>query len=342
MSVELVYRDVRYSLGVTTPLKPLPVPGPRFGKWYFQGMVFYRIIHDTLDAGYDFASRTLGEKIKIAITNEMFAARRWYFREDVNEYRVDRFSRIVFWPEDNATWLAYFISLMGLWAWGKFCTSGFGWRDSKANSLLGRLLEFFTNLGFFLRPFSLRPPGVNVYNFILTGGTLLEGAGEWKEYILFHTQDINKSPEWTTYEQDPSRVFKQYLTGHNKDKETFRVVDKGLEGGVGDIEIPNACPGGIAAIEKKYVRRFPDLPFSTTINGYPVTFVEMVFQGPKTFGRTDEDEWYLIEEMKVTGDENDRSKGGSWLDWVVYVDRKDWFGGAYLEPPAVIGWTRQE
>jgi hypothetical protein len=91
------------------------------------------------------------------MTNELYAARRYYYREDTHDYRVDQYSKLSFWPEDmNYGWDVYFFSGMTPRQHELFNTTGFGWRDSKANAILAFIAKMFSKAKEFLWP-SARP-----------------------------------------------------------------------------------------------------------------------------------------------------------------------------------------
>jgi len=141
------------------------------------------------------------------------------------------------------------------------------------------------------------------------------------------------------YDEAPDKVHKQYNVGYING--IFWQVSKQL----GDLYIPTACPGGIAAVKDYETRRIQPLPWSTSMNGYPMTFVEFCFSGSNTYGKaTDgngkatDGKWYLIEEMQVIGTPDDSSIGGTWRDLVRYTDEPV----CEVAPPAVIGWKREQ
>lgn len=267
------------------------VPAPQFGTFGGRGHELVRIIHDNLNPQWGFRSRTLQPEETHRSTNEMLVPHRWYLRSD-GEWRVDQYSKIQFWPEDNLDWLLYFKSNMTPWQWDWFCTPGKGWRDSGGGG-------------------SNYPADLNIYSFVVPGGNLLRTAGTWKNWTLFGAQDTNEAPKWYTYDERPDMVYKQGLVANWGNKENTPdswQVDKN----VGDLCVPNACPRGIAAILTSETRPVQDVPWSTTSNGVPVTFDELCFQGSNTLGRSDGN-WYVVEEMEITGD-------GAWTDLRRYTD----------------------
>ena len=89
------------SFSVVDVLPPVdldPQPEP-VGTRVYPGDEYIRVISDCLNPGMDYQSRTLSDKIKLAITNAMYVPHRWYRRDD-GEWRVDQFSKLSFWPED--------------------------------------------------------------------------------------------------------------------------------------------------------------------------------------------------------------------------------------------------
>jgi hypothetical protein len=161
---------------------------------------------------------------------------------------------------------------------------------------------------------AVRPPGVNIYNFLLTGGALLRKLGEWRQWTLFECQDIGRPPEWSNYHDAPDRWYLQGVCGNNADKESYYGK---VNPNIGRLAIPTACPGGIAAIETEFVRELPALPFGTILDGVKeVTFVELCIQGSQVFGLTTENEWYFILEQ--------RGHTGGQHDFVLHIPQSDW------------------
>lgn len=295
----LVYQNVRYERMVALPpVQVEPVPEPTRGKRGYPGQFFVRAAHDDLTIGY---ARTLGDKIKIAMTNEMVVPRRWYQRDD-GEWRVDQFSKISFWPERlMGEWIDYFWSGMSPRQHELFNVSAFGWRDSKAT-----------------------PDELNIYNFILCAGALLEKIGTWREWTLFKAQDTTKPPVVSDIWSDPSRWFVQGVCGHNAAKVSYYGKVNPHQGRLG---IPTACPGGVAAVLTSEVREIPPLPFKTTLNGYDVTFIEYCFTGAETLGKTEAGDWFYIE--------GQAGMLGNQSDMVVHVP-----GWCKVLPVSVMDWQK--
>lgn len=275
-----------------------PVPRPQFGVHIYPGQEFVYIVHDDKNPDSGYVARTLGDKIKLQITNELFVPRRWYFRDDIGEWRVDQYSKISFWPEDlSFDWYQYFFSGMTPRQHELFNTTGFGWRDAKANAFM----QFISRvLG--IEVAGVRPDGVNIYNFLLTGGTLLEKAGNWRHWTLFKCQDTNEAPGWETYEENPAAVFKQGVCGHNSLKQSFYGSINQTQG---DLFIPTACPGGVAAIETIYTRSIPALPWDAVVDGVPMRIVELCIQASEVFGFDGENWYYILEQRHTNGNQAD-------------------------------------
>lgn len=323
-----------YYTGIGTIQEVRPVampekkPEPTTGTRMREGEIFVYVINDNLNPVFDFKARTLSEKIWIAITNSIYVPRRWYFRDDVNEWRVDQFSKISFWPEElqDVGWYPYFFSGMTPRQHELFNVSGFGWRDAKANAIIMffvRLFARITNRTIM----GIRPDGVNIYNFLLCSSALLRVSHLWRQWTIFHTQDTNKPPNWETYEDAPDRVFKQSVCGHNSLKQSFY---GSINQHQGDLFIPTACPGGLAAILTSETRRVRDVPFDTVIDDVlPVRFVELCFVVSEVVGLTDKGDWYLILEQ--------RTKNGNQADFVLHIPKEHWLPDRVL-PVSTVGW----
>ena len=298
---------------IQTPIDNIqtPIKAPTIGTFLYYGDFFIYIVHDDLSLGY---ARTLTEKIQIAMTNEIFVPRRWYFREDVQEWRVDRFSKISFWPEDlKYGWPEYFFSGMTPRQHDLFNQTGFGWRDAKANAVIMFFAKLFSRM-FKKSVMNIRPEGVNIYNFLLTGGSILKKVGTWREYTLFACQDTNNPPKDVNYESSPINWFKQGVCGHNAEKQSYYGKVNPIQG---DLFIPTACPNGIAAILTKQTREIPKVPFSTILDKVmPVTFVELCFRNSEVLGKTDKEEWYYILQQI--------SNNGNQADFVLHIPSNDW------------------
>jgi hypothetical protein len=306
------------------PSHPVPVPEPTSGTRVLPGDTFVYVVHDDLGWGQ---ARTL-VKQTIQMTNELYAAHRYYYREDIGEYRVDQYSKFSFWPEDlKYGWDVYFFNGMTSRQHELFNTTGFGWRDNKANALLAFLAKFFARL-FQRIILGIRPPGVNIYNFLLTGGSFLRKAGVWRQWTLFECQDTNEMPEFSNYHDAPDRWFLQGVCGHNADKVSYYGK---VNPSIGRLGIPTACPGGIAAIETQYVREVPALPFSTVLDGVKsVNFVELCFQGSQVFGLTDDNEWYyILEQVGHTGGQH---------DFVLHIPPSAW---VQVLPIPTLDWQKE-
>ena len=70
------------------PIQQAPQPEPTTGTRQKPGMKFVYVIHDNLDAGLNYESRVLQDKIKLGITTEMRVPRRWYYREDIQDWLI--------------------------------------------------------------------------------------------------------------------------------------------------------------------------------------------------------------------------------------------------------------
>lgn len=302
-SLEITRGDTT-SVYVKKKVPAQPVSKPIGGLSIMAGEKYVFVVHD--DIAFGGMARTLAsDKITIAITNEMFVPRRWYFRDDIGEWRVDQYSKISFWPEElEGGWYPYFFGGMTEKQHELFNVSGTGWRDSKANAIIKAVIIFMartlnrTFLGF-------RPDGVNIYNFILCGGALLKKAFEWRQWTIFDCQDTNYPPLWETYIDNPAHVFKQGVCGHNKFKQSFYgSVNHNTNGG--DLFIPTACPTGRAAILTTETRPLPVPPFDTWIDGTEMTVTEMRVVASEIFGKCTDGEWYyLLEQAGTDGNQGD-------------------------------------
>lgn len=289
---------------VVPPTLPQSEPEPD-GTRAVPGDEFYRVIHDCQNPGLNYQSRTLTDKIKLHITNEMYVPRRWYLRDD-GQMRVDQYSKITFWPERlSEDWERHFFSGMSERQRELFGGSGFGWRDAKAN-----------------------PDELNIYNFILCGGALLKGAGaRFREFTLFITQDTDLPPMDTDIITHPDKWFQQGVVGHNADKETFCGSVNQVQG---RLVIPTACPSGVAAIKTTEVRRVPPLPLDTFLFGVPVTIVEYCFRGADTLGKTKEGDWYYIQQQV--------GMSGNASDFVLNIPPDDWID---VNPVPIVDWQKE-
>jgi hypothetical protein len=190
--------------------------------------------------------------------------------------------------------------MMGDEMLGKFSKHGFGWMD--------------TNHDTYEYKFSL----------IQCGGNLVNVAAIEDGYAYVETQDFYRPPNIKlTYRNAPHLTIKQVLVGTSAKQKIFWITDKKR----GDLTFPAVSPVQ-AAIPIDQLEFFPELPWTTKINGesVKVTITAYWFVGSNTFGLIDS-KWYLLEEMQITGN-------GSHLDRQVYVEK--WMETC---PPPVIGWT---
>jgi hypothetical protein len=309
------------------PTGPTPQPEPTTGTRQRQADTFVYAIHDNLDPGMNYQARTL-IKQTIAMTNEFRVPRRWYYREDVYEWRVDPYSKISFWPEDlSPDWEQYFFSGMTPRQHGLFNLTAFGWRDSKANGILALLSKWFAKVSG-ITAFGIRPDGVNIYSFLVTGGTLFRKVGTWRQWTLVACQDTTKPAQWLTYKDAPDLWFKQGVCGHNADKQSF--FGK-VNANIGDLFLPTACPGGIAALLTWETREVRAVPFDTVLDDVlPVRFVELCYRGSEVLGRTSENEWYFILEQV--------GHGGGQSDFVLHIPQADWVD---VLPISTVDWQKE-
>jgi len=306
---------------------PTPQPEPITGTRAREGDKFVYAIHDNLDPGLNFQARTL-IKMTIAMTNEFRVPRRWYLRDD-GVWKVDQYSKISFWPEDlSDEWQNYFFSGMTPNQHGLFNLTAFGWRDSKANAILAWLLKWVVAKVLRLTAFGIRPDGVNIYSFLVTGGTLFKKIGSWRQWTLVACQDTTKLPQWLTYKDAPDLWHKQGVCGHNADKKSY--FGK-VNPTIGDLFLPTACSGGIAAIETWETREVPGVPFDTVLDDVkPVRFVELCFRASEVLGRTSDDQWYYI--LQQIG------HGGGQADFVLHIPAGDW---VQVLPISTVGWQKE-
>lgn len=292
----------------------VPVPAEKLtgGTRMLPPRRFAYVIHDNLNPGTGYMARTLwSDKIIGDITNEFYVPRRWYFRVSDGTWRVDQYSKIEYYPEALAyRWPEYFFSGMTERQHELFNASGTGWRDSKANTILAWILRLFTRL--FKRVFGIIPEGVAPFRLLLPGGTLLRKLFEWREWTIFACQDTDMAPAWETYDT-LDRVFKQGVCGDNGDTSFYGSVDQDM----GDLFIPNACPGGMAAILTAETREIFDLPHDTFLDGIPVTIAELWFKQSEVFCRLkDTEDWYYLLEQ--------RTKNGNAKDFVLHIPADEW------------------
>jgi hypothetical protein len=312
MAVKLIVKTFSdRSFEVTSEIVPVeqtPVDTPTTGAFLRLGDVFIYIVHDDLELGY---ARTLTEKIIIAMTNEIYVPRRWYFRQDVGEWRVDRYSKISFWPEELSTeWYQYFFSEMTAKQHELINTRSFGWRDT--GFIVAMIKQFVAKL-FNRTLWGFRPDGVSIYNFLLISGSVLKKIGTWREYTLFACQDTNEPLEYSDYESNPTHWFKQGVCGHNAEKQSYYGK---VNPNIGDLFIPTACPGGVAALLTKQTREVK-VPISTILDGtMPVTFVELCFRNSEVLGMTEDGKWYYILQQV--------SRNGNQADFVLHIPKEDW------------------
>ena len=288
------------------PTLPDSEPEPK-GARAVPGVQFLRVISDCANPGMNYRSRTF-ENPNIQMTNAMYVPRRWYYRPDVGEYRVDQYSKITFWPERlSFGWASYFFSGMTERQHGLFNGSGFGWRDSKAN-----------------------PDELNIYNFILCTGALLRKKNTFREFTLFECQEVNGFVDWNvSYLHNPDKWFKQSISAHDAAKNSYcgSVNQAQL-----DLYIPTACPGGVAAIlTSETVPAHPELPFNTFWHGAPVKFIELCFRGSECLGLTDGGKWLYIEQQTS-------KTGKAHLDFTLHIPVDDWCA---VRPVPVAGWQKE-
>lgn len=242
---------------------------------------------------HDVEPRTESEDSSLSMTNEMFPYR------PVKDGEVDSRSKITFKLARKQAWVDSFRESLGKKVFGQFATPGFGWMDTNHDT------EEYK--------FSLIQCGGNLVNVVAV-------EGEW---ALVETQAFERGPDpILTYKKAPHLNIKQVLVGSSAQQKIFWICDKKR----GDVIFPAVSPVQ-AAIPVNQLEFFPSLPFETRLSGKPVVIEAYRFTSSDTYAQVGGD-WFLIEEMPVTGD-------GSHLDRKVNVE-----GWLKTCPPPIIGWTK--
>lgn len=296
-----VFADGTYRVTKFYP-PPIPVPAPTIG-WF----VYAWDGQKPARARHDYPSRTFSEKIKLIQTNETVALR------PMTDGVPDPRSKEITLLDRRWEWVRKFIDMMTYYIWGQYVQPGFGYQDTN---------EDHTNPD--VGPFKQQSLscGGNLFNVLSERIWTSLGA-----HLQIQIQDFYQPVDWTlTYESAPHLVTKQVLVGHNAAKETYYITDQKR----GDITWPMVCDKPLAVAESD-IEYLPKLPFVTKMNGYDITFVVYCFTGSSTYGMADDGNWYLIEEMVVSG------IGSCSYDRRVYVD--EWIKTC---PPPIKGWTRSE
>src|SRR3990172_2676158 len=277
--------------------KPVAVSTPLYGFFvYAESGPAYRPARVRWNA----ISRTFDNKSGLRQTNATFPM------NGAPDYR----SKVITQLQNDWRWVEQFRSMIGVFMWGLYVQPGAGFQDTNTDPT---------------------DPDVGPFKqqSLTCSGNLLSTCADtiWTNdgaYVTVAIQDFNQEPNpLLTYERAPHMVTKQTLEGHNADKETYRIVHKRN----GDMVFPMVCRVPLA-IALRNIEYLPVLPFTTTMNGYEMTFDAFCFQGSNTLGQS-RGEWYLIEEMVVSG------IGACKYDRRVYV--RDWIVTC---PPPVIGFRR--
>lgn len=325
--IDIRFRDVEYSLAFT----PVPVPQSRPNGWTpGPGDTPMRLYHDDKNPFWYYAPRTL--QMSLSITNEITKTE----PPNKDQTKVDSRSQIVMPMQKRRDWLDWFVYTHGARAAAAIYTPKYGYFDGKANPE---------------NPDELTP--ANPYKLLIAGGQLVNVRHMERGYAFVEAQRFANGPDYTlTYQTHPHLILKQLNVGNRPDKSMFLQVDKGEVGGVGDVYLPLCSPelykwlpgelasAPLAAVKAVLLERFPELPFRATLHGRSVTITEYCFSGSNVWGYVGwgdmEAGWYMLEEMLVTGNENDRTKGGNDQDRRVYIS--PWLHAC---PIPVIGWIRQ-
>ena len=324
----VTYSDGTYAIeAYAPPVPPIDAPEPRTSPppgWH-PGPTDnpMRMYHDDKRADWGYAPRTL--RLTIAITNEITPTR----PTNKAQTKVYGDAKIEIPMKRRRDWLNWIYNTHGPWATERIYRPGYGYFDGA-----GKNPDAFTP--------------ANAFKLLLGGGQLVNGRGTTGEYTLIETQNYDAGPDYgITYQNSPHLVLKQNNVGNDKDKNMFIQVDKGLKGGVGDVYLPNCSNvvypwfdnAPMAAVESEFLEDIPETPHTGVMYGQQVVVAEHCFSGSNTWGLVVSGlpyGWYLLEEMLVTGDPNDMTKGGSGDDRRVYIT--PW---VFTSPIPVIGWTRQ-
>lgn len=282
----------------TPPTKPTPIPTPLIGFFVYQG--------DGQKPGryrHDKVSRTFINKIGLRQTNETVVLRGF----------GDWGGKVITQLQLLWAWVDQFVAMIGWLVWGLYVQPGAGFQDTNEDPTDPAVGPF--------KQQSLSCGG-NLFNRIGNSTPTPDGP-----HIPVQIQDFWAGPDPTlTYEAAPHLVTKQMLVGHDWLKRTYWITHKKN----GDIVWPFVCRKGLWVAEKD-IEYLPDLPFETTIDGYPLTIIAYCFQGSNTYGLATDGCWYVLEEMLVTG-----------IGSVEFDRRVNCTGWIETSAPTVIGWKRTE
>jgi hypothetical protein len=330
MSERLVTHDGRSWVPLDSPVNPPPVekpkpkPRPAFGWFPGPGDHPKRMVHDDHSFMWGYAPRTLQMGLKI--TNEVTRT----CPANKAGTRVYPNSKIEIVMKKRRDWLDWILATHGPWATKRILRPGYGYFDGPNENADPLTPE-------------------NPFKVLLAGGQNVNELFQDGIWSLLETQDFSAGPNYSyVYSGYPHKVLKQCNIGNRTDKSMFIQVDKGEEGGVGDVYLP-FCSDVIypwlsrhpmAAIETALLEPYPSLPFHASYMGFGVMITQYCVQGATVWGYVAAGEleagWYVLEEMIISGDESDRSLGGNGDDRRVYVS--PWMFTSLIP---VIGWIRQ-
>ena len=253
------------------------------------------------------------------ITNETFPLREY----DPVAHRVSPVSKVIVRLDRDIRWIWWLRDLMGERVLGHFAQPGYGFMDTNAEDTDPYTDEM--KLGVITCGGNL----VNVNDVVQVS------SGRWG---LVDYQNVNADPDRSlTRENAPHLFIKQVLVGNTVEYPIFWVVDKGEIGGMGDVVWPFLSDRPVA-LRLNELEFFPEPPFDAYLCDVPVQVDAYCFSGSNVMGQVN-GAWYMLEEMLVTGDVNDKGLGGNWLDRRLYIEHPDWPDGC---APPVIGWTREK
>ena len=317
---------------------PEPYPGYPNGALYNKNTPgrFGRVRHDTV-------SRTHTLPSGIQVTNEIQRLREYKLKD--GEKRVFPESKCVV-DITGTAWELWCKDMMGEHVYGNFNSDRYGFMDGPER---GKLHAY--------------PCGGNLlYEY----GTHQQAGQRWSliQTQLAHNEPGENFRQLVSYQTRPHWFVKQYNVFSTAKYDIGWTVDKGVSGGNGDVIFPLVTKTEAAietnlvqwqrkppfeaviygdSVVEEYMREWdpekhpgefiPDLRLTdlTKLNGIAVTVDELSYVGSNTFARVGV-HWYLVEEMLIRGDYNDKGKAGNWLDY-----RKYW-NEPTVHSPAAIGW----
>lgn len=170
-----------------------------------------------------------------------------------------------------------------------------------------------------------------------------------KGWARVEHQSYSAGPDYNIHPYTHRWLFsKQWLVG-GQIGDPHWVVDKGYEGGIGDVNLPIASdeamftstwvPKDDSRPGQQSLERWPDLPLKGKYDGVDCTVTQYGLWKTDTYGWLEApgevSGWRILEEMVPSGDPNDYAVGGTWKDRVVHFT--PWIG---THPPSYIGWVR--